>query len=144
VASPQFNEIVASLRERLAEIDAQLATFETLQSERSRVAAAIEALEGGGPSNSASPRKSSPRRSQAGNSRRGRARRGTTQNAVLGYLAENPGSSASAIADALGLKRNSTSTRLTQMAKAGVIVKSEGRGYEVPSGGSTVSALDAP
>lgn len=113
MASPQFNGIVASLRERLAQIDAELATFETLQSERGRVAAAIEALESGGSSDRAATIMPSPRRSQGGKARRSRARRGDTQNAVLGYLAENPGSSASAIADALGLKRNSTSTRLT-------------------------------
>lgn len=132
MASPQFNDIVDSLRERLSQIDAELATFDALQSERGRVAAAIEALEAGGSSSVVRPRKSSPRRKQAPKPRRSRAGRGDTQNAVLGYLAEHPGSSASAIADALGLKRNSTSTRLTQMAKAGLIVKSDGRGYEVP------------
>jgi biotin operon repressor len=136
VAAPQINEILASLRERQSQIDAELAVLDTLRSERSRVAAAIEALESSGALGTVPPRKSSPRRSQADKQRRGRARRGDTQSAVLGYLAEHPGSSASAIADALGLKRNSTSTRLTQMAKAGLIVRSAGRGYEVPSGGS--------
>lgn len=140
MASPQFNEIVASLRDRLSQIDDELATFETLQNERSRVVAAIEALESGGPSAATPQRKSSPRRSPTAKPRATRARRGDTQSAVLGYLAEHPGSSASAIADALGLKRNSTSTRLTQMAKAGLIVKSEGRGYEVPSGAAAAQA----
>lgn len=135
MASPQFNEIVASLRDRLSHIDAELATFDTLQNERLRVVAAIEALENGGSSPAARQRKPSPRRSRTAKPRATRGRRGDTQGAVLGYLAEHPGSSASAIADALGLKRNSTSTRLTQMAKAGLIVKSEGRGYEVPLGG---------
>lgn len=121
MASPQFNEIVASLRERLSQIDAGLATFETLQSERSRVVAAIEALESGGLSGTTKQRKSSPRGSRTSKPRSTRTRRGDTQGAVLSYLAEHPVSSASAIADALGLKRNSTSARLTQMAKAGEV-----------------------
>lgn len=140
MAAPQFNDIVASLRERLDAIDAELATFETLEHERSRVVAAIEALESGSPSGTTRQRKSSPRRSRTSKPRATRARRGDTQGAVLGYLAEHPGSSASAIADALGLKRNSTSTRLTQMAKAGLIVKSDGRGYEMPSGSAPLQA----
>jgi hypothetical protein len=75
VASPQFNGIVASLRERLAQIDAELAMFETLQSERGRVAAAIEALQSGGSSDRAATIMPSPRRSQGGKARRSRARR---------------------------------------------------------------------
>ena len=140
MASPQINEIAASLRERLSQIDAELATFDAVRNERSRVTAAIEALESSGSSDSVRPPKPSPRRSPAGRPRRSRARRGDTQNAVLGYLAEHPGSSASVIADALGLKRNSTSTRLSQMAKAGLIVRSDDRGYEVPSDGAKSSA----
>lgn len=140
MASPQFNEIVVSLRDRLSQLDAELATFEALRSERSRVSAAIEALERGGTSGAAPQRKSPPGRNRANKPRRTRARRGDTQQAVLRYLAEHPGSSASAIADALGLKRNSTSTRLTQMAKAGLIVRSDGRGYEVPSGATAHQA----
>lgn len=109
-------------------------------SERGRVVAAIEALESGGLSGATKQRKSSPRGSRTTKPRSTRARRRDTQGAVLGYLAEHPGSSASAIADALGLKRNSTSTRLTQMAKAGLIVKSDGRGYKVPSGAAAPQA----
>lgn len=139
MASPQIDEIAVSLRERLTQIDAELATFDALQSERSRVAAAIDALESGVSSDTVRPAKPARHRSQAGASRRSRARRGATQNEVLGYLAEHAGSSASAIADALGLKRNSTSTRLTQMAKAGLIVRSEGRGYELPAAGAEPS-----
>jgi biotin operon repressor len=120
VASPQFSDIVASLQDRLSRIDAE--------------------LERGGTSGAAPQRKSPPGRKRANKPRRTRARRGDTQQAVLRYLAEHPGSSASAIADALGFKRNSTSTRLTQMAKAGLIVRSDGRGYEVPSGATAHQA----
>jgi MarR family len=47
---------------------------------------------------------------------------------ILAYLREHPGSTATDIAKGTGLKRNSTSTRLTQMAKAGEITK-QSRGY---------------
>lgn len=138
-SAAQFTELVTSLRRRVEKIDSELATFDALHSERSRVAAAIDALEGVGSSDTVRPAKPTRRRSQETGSRRSRARRGDTQNAVLGYLAEHPGSSASAIADAVGLKRNSTSTRLTQMAKAGLIVRSEGRGYELLAAGAEQS-----
>jgi hypothetical protein len=44
------------------------------------------------------------------------------------YVAENPGSTASDVAKALGLNRNSVATRLTQLGKAGDVVKAQ-RGY---------------
>lgn len=130
----QLKDIAASLRERVSQIDTELANLDALREERGRVLAAIEALERGGSPNA---RRKSSRRGATTVGSGGRSRgRGETQTAVLGYLAEHPGSSASVIANALGLKRNSTSTRLTQMAKAGLIVRSEGRGYELPAGSS--------
>lgn len=140
MASPQFDELVTSLRERLTHIDAELATFTALREERERLVAAIDALEAGAP---VSADKRRPRRQTSGRAKRTTRPRGQTQSAVLSHLAEHPGSSASAIADALGLKRNSTSTRLTQMAKSGLIVKSEGRGYELPLS-DTQSSADTP
>lgn len=47
---------------------------------------------------------------------------------LIEYLKANPGSTAGDVAKALGLKRNSTSTRLAQLAKAGEITKAK-RGY---------------
>jgi DNA-binding IclR family transcriptional regulator len=44
------------------------------------------------------------------------------------YVAGNPGSTASDVANAVGLNRNSVATRLTQLSKAGVLVKAQ-RGY---------------
>ena len=47
---------------------------------------------------------------------------------VLEYVAANPGSTASDVAKALGLNRNSVATRLTQLSKRGDLVKAP-RGY---------------
>jgi DNA-binding MarR family transcriptional regulator len=47
---------------------------------------------------------------------------------VVEYVAENPGSTARDVAKALGLNRNSVTTRLTQLSKAGHLVKAQ-RGY---------------
>jgi predicted transcriptional regulator len=54
--------------------------------------------------------------------------RGHTGQRIIEYVKANPGSTASDVAKALGLKRQSTSTRLTQLAKAGEITKAK-RGY---------------
>ena len=49
---------------------------------------------------------------------------------VMEYVAANPGSTASDVAKALGLNRNSVATRLTQLSKRGDLVKAP-RGYLV-------------
>jgi hypothetical protein len=50
--------------------------------------------------------------------------------AVIDYVRANPASTAGDVAKALGLNRNSLGTRLTQLAKAGELVKAK-RGYSV-------------
>jgi predicted Rossmann fold nucleotide-binding protein DprA/Smf involved in DNA uptake len=57
-----------------------------------------------------------------------RSRQGDTAGKIVAYLGEHPNSTAGDIAKGLNLKRNSVSTKLTQMAKAGSIRKAE-RGY---------------
>jgi len=57
------------------------------------------------------------------------AARVTPKAAIVDYLKEHPGSTAGNVAKGLNLQRNSVSTRLTQMAKAGEIKKAT-RGYE--------------
>jgi predicted transcriptional regulator len=51
------------------------------------------------------------------------------RSAITDYLNKHPGSTAGEVAKGLNLQRNSVSTRLTQMAKAGEIKKAT-RGYE--------------
>jgi predicted transcriptional regulator len=67
-------------------------------------------------------RRASSRRSEV------RSRQSDTGALIVDYLAKHPGSTAGDLAKGLNLKRNSVSTRLTQMAKAGEIQKAD-RGY---------------
>jgi uncharacterized membrane protein len=67
--------------------------------------------------------------------RRARKRRATARSRqvdvkakIIAFLAEHPGSTAGDVAKGLNLNRGSTSTRLTQLAKAGEIRKAS-RGY---------------
>ena len=103
------------LRERLAWLDRQIEEFHEHQS--------------GGATNApprstrrATARRASARRSVA------RERKGDTKSLIVGFLAKHPGSTAGEVAKGLDLNRGSVSTRLTQLAKLGVILKSE-RGY---------------
>jgi CRP-like cAMP-binding protein len=66
------------------------------------------------------------RRPRAGTE--GRSRGGDVRSQILAHLRQHPNSTASDVASATGLKRNTVSTRLTQMAKAGDI-KKQSRGY---------------
>lgn len=54
--------------------------------------------------------------------------RGDIRSQILEYLTTHPNSTAGDVAKNLGLKPNSTSTRLSQMAKEGVVEKAD-RGY---------------
>lgn len=58
-----------------------------------------------------------------------RSRQSDTAARIVDYLDKNPGSTAGDLAKGLNLKRNSLSTKLTQMAKAGQIQKAD-RGYK--------------
>jgi DNA-binding MarR family transcriptional regulator len=58
-----------------------------------------------------------------------RSRQSDTATRIVDYLAKHPGSTAGDLAKGLNLKRNSLSTKLTQMAKAGRITKAD-RGYQ--------------
>jgi MarR family len=67
--------------------------------------------------------------------RRASKRRATTRSrqvdvkaSIIAFLAQHPGSTAGDVAKGLNLNRGSTSTRLTQLAKAGEIRKAS-RGY---------------
>jgi DNA-binding transcriptional ArsR family regulator len=54
--------------------------------------------------------------------------RGPPREKLIEHVRAHPGSTASDVATALGLKRSSVSTQLTQLAKAGAIAKAP-RGY---------------
>jgi hypothetical protein len=70
----------------------------------------------------ATSRRASKRRATA------RSRQADVKARIVDFLAEHPGSTAGDVAKGLNLKPGSTSTRLTQLAKAGEIKKAS-RGY---------------
>lgn len=103
------------------DLRARLDELRPLVAEAALLDQALKALSSDG---TAAPRK--PRAVRR--TRLPRARRGATRARILNYVKDNPGSTAGDIANALGLPRNSTGTRLTQLAKAGALSKAE-RGY---------------
>ncbi len=105
------------VRERLAWLETQIAEFRDQHN-----------------GTTASP--PAPRSRRRANARRASARRATarslhgdTKAKIVDYLRKHPGSTAGDVAKALNLKRNSTSTRLAQMAKSGELKKAA-RGYK--------------
>ena len=102
-------------KERLDWLENQLKAF------RDRAGDALPAVP------SRSNRRSSARRASS-RRKTARSRRGDTAGRIVDYLAKHPNSTAGDLAKGLNLKRNSVSTKLTQMAKAGTIRKAE-RGY---------------
>ena len=68
-----------------------------------------------------------PRRAAVPGARRGRPR-GSSREKLIEHLRAHQGSTAGDVAKALGLKRNSVSTQLSQLAKSGAVTKAA-RGY---------------
>jgi hypothetical protein len=101
------------------DIDARLEDLRPLAREASDLQSALEALNGVTAAPAARDRR---RRRQSGPSaapRRSGSPRGDIQARVVDYVAANPGSTASDVAKALGLNRNSVATRLTQLSRPG-------------------------
>ena len=113
------------------QINARIEELRPLAQEAQRLQGALDALDTATVSTSQPARPATPKRgrSRVGSKRAGQARR-SMATAVTDYVRDNPGATAGDVAQALGLKRSSTSTRLTQLAKAGELVKAK-RGYAV-------------
>jgi hypothetical protein len=112
------------------EIDARLDELRPLEREASDLQSALDALNGITAAPAAGGRR---RRRQAGQPaapRRSDRPAGDVRGRLMEYLAANPGSTASDVAKALGLKRDSVATRLTQLRKRGDLVKAP-HGYSV-------------
>ena len=107
-------------KERLEWIEAQIKAFK----DRAGDAASSVSL----PSvSSRSKRRATARR--AGTRRAAaRSHQSDTATRIVEYLGKHPGSTAGDLAKGLDLRRNSVSTKLTQMAKQGKIKKAQ-RGY---------------
>jgi CRP-like cAMP-binding protein len=105
----------AEVQERLAWIEKQIDEF---RERHGHEAAPVPARS----TRRATARRASSRRATA------RQRQGDTKSKIVAYLETHPGSTAGDVAKGLDLSRNSTSTRLSQMVKAGEIVKAT-KGY---------------
>jgi hypothetical protein len=119
-----LDDIHAQIRTRIQEL-------RPFVDEAARLQHALEALD-----TPAAP----PVQSKGRRARRARTRRssmGSTRQrvpvgaAVIDYVRANPGATASDVAHALGRRRSSIATRLTQLAKTGQLSKAE-RGYTAP------------
>ena len=124
--------------------------IETLEAERSDVQQRLEWLDGqlqefrehhaeqeAAPAAPAAPAPA-PRSKRRQTAKRASARRATARTVkrdvpadIIAFLTKHPQSTAGDVAKGLNLNRNSVATRLTQMTKAGEIVKAE-RGYSAP------------
>jgi hypothetical protein len=110
------------------QIDARLSELRPIVQEAAGLEAALNALAGSdGVAAASRPRRRPRRRGAASAARPGRPR-GQSREQIIEYVRANPGSTAGDVAKALGRKRNSVSTQLTQLAKAGALAKST-RGY---------------
>jgi hypothetical protein len=96
-----------------SEIDARLHELRPIVQEAASLEAALNALAGSA--------------GAVSGARRARPR-GSSREKLIEHVRADPGSTAGDVAKALGLKRNSVSTQLTQRAKAGAIAKAA-RGY---------------
>jgi predicted Rossmann fold nucleotide-binding protein DprA/Smf involved in DNA uptake len=122
----RMKQVIAALeaerddaKERLDWIEAQLDAF------KERAGDAVPESGPSVPSRSnrrATSRRASKRRATA------RSHRGDTASRIVDYLGKHPNSTAGDLAKGLDLRRNSVSTKLTQMAKQGKIRKAQ-RGY---------------
>jgi hypothetical protein len=120
-----MGDLVDDVRQQ---IEARLAELRPLVQEAASLEAALGALAGadGQSSGTASRRRS---RKRPPTPRASGARpRGQSREQIIEYVRAHPGSTAGDVAKALGRKRNSVSTQLTQLAKAGALAKST-RGY---------------
>jgi CRP-like cAMP-binding protein len=113
------------------EIDARLNELRPIVEEAAGLEAALNALGGSDGGVTASrPQRRARRRSAAAGARSGRPP-GQMREKLIEHLRAHPGSTAGDVAKALGLKRNSVSTQLTQLARSGAIAKAA-RGYATP------------
>jgi hypothetical protein len=113
------------------QIDARLNELRPIVQEAAGLEAALDALAGSDGAVAASrPQRRARRRRAVSSGRRGRPP-GQSRGKLIEHVRAHPGSTAGDVAKALGLKRNSVSTQLTQLAKAGELKKAA-RGYSAP------------
>lgn len=113
------------------QIDGRLAELRPLVQETANLEAALGALAGAdGQSSGRASRRRTRKRPTTPRARGARVR-GQSRRQIIEYVRAHPGSTAGDVATALGRKRNSVSTQLTELAKAGALAKAD-RGYVAP------------
>ena len=120
-------DLVDTIRKQ---IDARLDELRPLVQEAASLEAALKALQGIDGVAAGRPQPRARRRTTTTRDGRGRPR-GQSRDQIIEYVRAHPGSTAGDVATALGRKRNSVSTQLTQLAKAGALAKAD-RGYSAP------------
>jgi hypothetical protein len=118
-------DLVDTVRQQ---IESRLEELRPLAREASDLQSALEALNGVTAVPAAGGRRRRRHSGQPAAPRRSGRPAGDFRVRVIDYVAANPGSTASDVAKALGLNRNSVATRLTQLSKRGDLVKAP-RGY---------------
>jgi Winged helix-turn-helix DNA-binding len=118
-------ELLDTIRQ---ELNARLDELRPLAREASDLQRALDALNGVPATPPARSRRRRRQPGQPAGPRRSGRPAGDVRGRVMEYVAANPGSTASDVATALGLNRNSVATRLTQLSKRGDLVKAP-RGY---------------
>ena len=113
------------------QIDARLAELRPLVQEAANLAAALSALAGADGQSSGTASRRRTRKRPTIPRARGARPRGQSGEQIVEYVRAHPGSTAGDVATALGRKRNSVSTQLTELAKAGALAKAD-RGYVAP------------
>ena len=112
------------------QINARLDELRPIVEEAAGLEAALNALQGMDGVAATRPQRRARRRTTTSRDGRGRPR-GQSREQIIEYVRAHPGSTAGDVATALGRKRNSVSTQLTQLAKAGALAKAD-RGYSAP------------
>ena len=110
------------------DINARLTELRPLVQEATQLQRALDALDGAQSPTTGNTRAGTSRARSAARRPRSATARGQTGELIIEYVKSHPGSTAGDVATALELKRNSTSTRMTQLAKAGALTKDK-RGY---------------
>ena len=114
------------------DINVRLSELRPLVDEATHLQLALGALAGTQSTARRNSQATASRSRSAPRQRPGATVRGQTGQRIIEYVKAHPGSTASDVAKALGLKRNSTGTRLAQLAKAGEIANAT-RGYSASS-----------
>jgi predicted HTH transcriptional regulator len=121
-------DLVDDIRQQ---VEARLAELRPLVQEAASLEAALGALASADDQSSGTPSRRRTRKRPTAPRARGARPRGQSREQIIEYVRAHPGSTAADVATALGRKRNSVSTQLTQLANAGALAKAD-RGYATP------------